>query len=193
MWGTTASLVVMLGFIIYGTIIMEKKMDQMTRQNLEITRQQSEEEKKRVEEASKTLVKKIAFEQSVNCLANNIYYEAATEPYEGKVAVGQVTINRTHDIDRPRTICGVVYEPFQFTWTRHKLKEVNEHLYQEAVAIAKRILTKKERSAIIGKDVTYYHAVWVHPEWADEHEIAAQIGNHIFYRREKIKINNEES
>jgi spore germination cell wall hydrolase CwlJ-like protein len=42
------------------------------------------------------------------CLAKNIFYEAANEPEEGKVAVGIVTLNRTGDNRFPNTICGVV-------------------------------------------------------------------------------------
>ena len=30
----------------------------------------------------------------LNCLTRNIYYEAGHEPFEGKVAVAQVTLNR---------------------------------------------------------------------------------------------------
>ena len=33
-------------------------------------------------------------ELQLECLAKNIYYEAGGEPFEGKVAVAQVTLNR---------------------------------------------------------------------------------------------------
>ena len=36
-------------------------------------------------------------EREVQCLARNIFYESASEPVEGKVAVGLVTLNRTAD------------------------------------------------------------------------------------------------
>ena len=42
------------------------------------------------------------------CLAKNIFYEAASEPEEGKVAVGLVTLNRARDQRFPNSICGVV-------------------------------------------------------------------------------------
>jgi len=32
--------------------------------------------------------------QQLECLTRNIYWEAASEPFEGKVAVAQVTMNR---------------------------------------------------------------------------------------------------
>jgi spore germination cell wall hydrolase CwlJ-like protein len=46
--------------------------------------------------------------QDIQCLARNIYYEAGSEPEEGKVAVGVVTINRANTPNYPSTICGVV-------------------------------------------------------------------------------------
>jgi spore germination cell wall hydrolase CwlJ-like protein len=46
--------------------------------------------------------------QDIQCLARNIYYEAGSEPEEGKVAVGVVTINRANAPNYPGTICGVV-------------------------------------------------------------------------------------
>ena len=44
------------------------------------------------------------------CMAKNIYYEAASESYEGKLAVAQVTMNRVNSPLYPKTICEVVYQ-----------------------------------------------------------------------------------
>ena len=46
--------------------------------------------------------------KDVDCLAKNIYYEAGSEPEEGKVAVAMVTINRVRDGRFGRTVCSVV-------------------------------------------------------------------------------------
>ena len=46
--------------------------------------------------------------KELQCLARNIFFEAASEPEEGKVAVGLVTLNRAQDSRFGRTICGVV-------------------------------------------------------------------------------------
>jgi spore germination cell wall hydrolase CwlJ-like protein len=48
-------------------------------------------------------------------LANLIYCEAATEPYEGKVAVGAVVINRVLSSVYPNTVVGVIYQNKQFS------------------------------------------------------------------------------
>ncbi|CAB4125131.1 Cell wall hydrolase, SleB [uncultured Caudovirales phage] len=55
-----------------------------------------------------TLTAPVLSYQDIQCLARNIYYEAGSEPEEGKVAVGLVTINRANTPNYPSTICGVV-------------------------------------------------------------------------------------
>jgi hypothetical protein len=47
-------------------------------------------------------------DKDIDCLARNIFYEAGSEPTEGKVAVGLVTINRANDPRYPQNVCGVV-------------------------------------------------------------------------------------
>jgi spore germination cell wall hydrolase CwlJ-like protein len=65
-----------------------------------------------------------ASKQDFDCLAKNIFYEAANEPEEGKVAVGMVTLNRASDSRFPSSICGVVNQKTVFEKTRVITKEV---------------------------------------------------------------------
>ena len=37
-------------------------------------------------------------QRQLSCLARNIYFEAGSEPFEGKVAVAQVTLNRADSV-----------------------------------------------------------------------------------------------
>jgi spore germination cell wall hydrolase CwlJ-like protein len=46
--------------------------------------------------------------KDIDCLAQNIFYEAGGESEEGKVAVAMVTINRVRDGRFGKTICSVV-------------------------------------------------------------------------------------
>lgn len=48
-------------------------------------------------------------------LANLIYCEAGAEPYDGKVAVGSVVINRVLSSKYPDTVLGVIYQNRQFS------------------------------------------------------------------------------
>ena len=72
--------------------------------------------------------KEVGRQSDLDCLARNIYYEAASEPTEGKVAVGLVTINRSNSGLFPNTICGVVNQrtDFSVAKTVTKIKTVTE-------------------------------------------------------------------
>lgn len=59
--------------------------------------------------------KEVGKQSDLECLARNIYYEAASESTEGKVAVGLVTINRSNSGNFPATICGVVNQRTDYT------------------------------------------------------------------------------
>jgi len=51
----------------------------------------------------------------LDLIARTVYAEAAGEPYEGKVAVAAVILNRVRSAEFPDTVAGVVYEPWQFS------------------------------------------------------------------------------
>jgi spore germination cell wall hydrolase CwlJ-like protein len=61
--------------------------------------------------------------RDVECLARNIFYEAGSEPLEGKVAVGMVTLNRAQDTRYPQSVCGVVRQHTVVT-VPQRVKEV---------------------------------------------------------------------
>ena len=63
-----------------------------------------------VETTANALVAPFVSNKDVECLARNIFYEAGSEPLEGKVAVGLVTMNRAQDPRYPAGICGVVQQ-----------------------------------------------------------------------------------
>ena len=54
-------------------------------------------------------------EGDLKLLANLIYCEAGGEPYEGKLAVGAVVINRVRSAKFPGTVMGVIYQKKQFS------------------------------------------------------------------------------
>jgi len=54
-------------------------------------------------------------EGDLKLLANLIYCEAGGEPYEGKLAVGSVVINRVRSEKFPGTVVGVIYQKKQFS------------------------------------------------------------------------------
>jgi len=127
------------------------------------------------------------FNKELACLTKNIYYEAAQESYEGKLAVAQVTLNRANDPNFPSTICGVVYQKTlgtcQFSWTCLKnLAIQNKYAWEESEMVARKALTQPVLHDIIAKNnVLYYHAVYVNPGWRGR--VITKIGNHVFYAK----------
>ena len=62
-----------------------------------------------------------AFEDSVECMAQNMYFEARNQPFKGMLAVGQVTMNRVADSRYPNTVCEVVKQgPVRESWKTKK-------------------------------------------------------------------------
>ena len=57
--------------------------------------------------------------EELKLLANIIYCEAGSESYVGKVAVGNVIMNRVKSASQPNTITEVVYEKGQFSPVRN--------------------------------------------------------------------------
>ena len=132
-------------------------------------------------------------ERQLDCLAKNIYHEAAGESFEGKVAVAQVTMNRAESGKFPSDVCAVVYQKnvfyekvvCQFSWYCQNGGQPlirSSAMYDESYKVAKKVLLEDFRLDIM-KDALYYHADYVNPQWGKEK--IGKIGRHIFYRDNK--------
>jgi len=133
-------------------------------------------------------------EKQLTCLAKNIYHEAATEPFEGKVAVAQVTLNRAASGKFPSDICDVVFQKnvfygkvvCQFSWYCESGPKVQSGVhYKESMEVAKKVLLENFRLPSLYKAM-YYHADYVNPNW--NLPKINQIGRHIFYGEKNGKI-----
>ena len=126
----------------------------------------------------------------LDCLARNIYHEAGNEPFEGKVAIAQVTINRAESGQFPSDICKVVYQKnvvyekvlCQFSWYCEQAstkKPMNGPVYTESMEVAKKVLLEGFRLNSV-KDALYFHGDYINPGW--HRQQVAKIGRHIFYK-----------
>ena len=135
------------------------------------------------------------------CLALNIYFEAAVESTAGKLAVAQVTLNRVKSQQYPETICKVVYEGphhasgfpkrdmCQFSWYCDGKGDVPRETpaWNESKHIAKYVLTHPNLIDITD-GATHYHADYIeNPRWAISRHRTLQIDTHIFYNKNKKK------
>lgn len=129
-------------------------------------------------------------QKQLDCLARNIYHEAGSEPFEGKVAVAQVTINRAESGDFPSDICQVVYQKnivyekvlCQFSWycsSASLKKPMNGPVYTESMEVAKKVLLEGFRLKSV-EHALYFHGDYIQPGW--KRERVAKIGQHIFYK-----------
>ena len=127
--------------------------------------------------------------RELDCLTRNIYWEAANEPFEGKVGVAQVTLNRMESGKFASSVCGVVYQKnifyqkivCQFSWfceSGHTTKTIHKPLWNESEEVAKKVLLEGFRLPGL-KDALYYHADYVNPGWKKPR--LEKIGHHIFY------------
>jgi len=111
----------------------------------------------------------------VNLLARLIHGEARGEPYEGKVAVGAVVLNRTRDPRFPKTIAGVIYQPGAFDAVYDG--QINLPPDQSSLNAA--------QDAMNGWDPTYGCVYYYNPNtatssWIWTRQIVVRIGEHNF-------------
>ena len=138
-----------------------------------------------------------SLENDYHCLASNIYWESRNQSLGGKLAVGQVVLNRVDNKRFPDTICEVVKQTkfypsgkinlhdCQFSWYCDGKSDIpleNElDIYEESFILATKLLEKRPIDFTEGS--THYHNDKVYPYWADSLERTTRIDNHIFYRR----------
>ena len=146
-------------------------------------------------EATKTVFAKkqpLVDEAELDCLATNVYFEAASESDLGKIAVAMVTLNRVNSPKFPKTICGVVYQQSmspkvkgcQFSWTcdGRSDKIIDQAKYEAIRRLSRDVLLGKDKLVDIVDGALYYHAVYVRPTWAKYVKRVARIDTHIFYK-----------
>jgi spore germination cell wall hydrolase CwlJ-like protein len=136
-------------------------------------------------------------QKQVECLADNIFFEAAYEPREGQVAVAVVTFNRVNSHHFAKDICGVVKEKStrvcQFSWycqdreraasyNKEKyLTENQKEVYNNIYNLALYLYVNSNRIVDNTGGALYYHADYVKPNWRHLNR-TVKIGRHIFYK-----------
>jgi hypothetical protein len=131
------------------------------------------------------------------CLAEVLYYEARGEGTEGQKAVAEVVLQRTRDGNYPRTICGVVYEgvqshshycQFSFACDGALRQPKEGTTWSRVRRLADAIVSGAVRLAGETRHAIAYHNTGVEPGWAETMVKTAQIGNHVFYRRDFARM-----
>ncbi len=108
-------------------------------------------------------------------IARLIHAEARAEPFEGKVAVAAVLLNRVESPSFPNSVAGVIYQPLAFESVANgqfNLPPTNEEV-------------KAARSALNGWDPTHGALFFWNPskpvnQWIWSRRIVRRIGGHVF-------------
>jgi spore germination cell wall hydrolase CwlJ-like protein len=131
----------------------------------------------------------------VECLAQNIYFEAGREEYRGQLAVAFVTLRRAENVNYPKSVCGVVRQKTegtcQFSWwcedhkrekaIKYRYTYAEKQQYNESRKVALHAYLNWEDMKDPTKGALFYHNTSVNPRWKLIKTV--QIGNHIFYRK----------
>ena len=123
-------------------------------------------------------------EQS-NCIAVAIYHEARGEALDGQLAVARVIMNRAASGKYPGSWCGVVKQPWQFSFVNPRTGDYpavnfSSASWRKAQAITRLAISNAVPS--LSHDVLWYHADYVAPSWGRRLSRVQKIGTHIFYR-----------
>lgn len=119
--------------------------------------------------------------EEMQCLAGTIYFESKGESLAGQLAVAKVVLARAESGRFPNSVCGVVYQPKQFSFVRGgKMPRIKKSgkTWSNAVAIAKIASNDHWESQVEG--ALFFHANYVSPGWKLTR--VGQIDRHIFYR-----------
>jgi spore germination cell wall hydrolase CwlJ-like protein len=140
------------------------------------------------------------FAEETLCLAKNLYFEAGNQPLAGKIAVGQVTLNRVGHEKFPSSICAVVYQTkeykkswktgekiprrgmCQFSWFCDGKDDTPKDsvTFEKCMIIARQI--QNGEFGDITEGALWYHADYIKPYWSMNLNKTVHIDQHIFYK-----------
>jgi spore germination cell wall hydrolase CwlJ-like protein len=113
----------------------------------------------------------------IECLSRVAYHEAKGESDRGMIAVMQVTMNRVKSEKFANTICGVVYSPNQYSWSKYNPPIKEPKQYERAKRLAYEVVNGKHHD-ISGKAL-YFNSLHKQPKGT---VCTVRIGGHSFYK-----------
>lgn len=117
---------------------------------------------------------------AVLCLAQNLYFEARHESLIAMEAVAATVFNRMTLPNYPSTVCGVVYQYRQYSWTLVYSRWTTTPP-KKFVELSRQFLNNRHEIQS-AHPVTHFHRYDISPKWAPTLTPVTQIGAHIFYR-----------
>ncbi len=109
-------------------------------------------------------------------LARLVTAEAKGEPYEGKVEVAAVVLNRVEHEQYPDTIEGVIYQERQFEPVENG--SINQPASPEAKQAVNEALVAQGKEN--KQSLNFYNPDMVESKWHESKTVTTVIGNHVF-------------
>jgi spore germination cell wall hydrolase CwlJ-like protein len=153
-------------------------------------------------------IAKIVDPKQVACMAQNIFYEAGSEPLMGQAAVARVVMNRiAHGFGK--NPCSVIHQSTlvervidnqiqmiklcQFSWVCEGKGDPNKNnpKYKQAEQVAYDVLAYDSYKEVLPGTALFFHNIQVDPLWP--YKQVAKIGNHIFYSKTKKPQKNDQN
>ena len=158
--------------------LIVKENDEMSEEKSELINE-IEELKKVVDELSESQSSPSPVSRGSvdrNILAKIIHAEAKGESMNGKIAVGNVVLNRVKSDGFPNTIQEVIYQPGQFDPVRSG--SINQTPCDDSLNAAKMVLNGDR---VVNRDVLYfYNPETATSDWIFTRKVVTTIGNHAF-------------
>ena len=138
--------------------------------------------------------------EQLECIADNIYYEANSESKVGKIAIARVIMNRVNDPRFPNDPCSVVYDGAKYSKEKSHLQRGNcqfswlcqgkkppkpkHNDWLEALEIAVEVYIEKKYTEVLPRSL-FFHNEGAKPNW--KYRFDKKIGHHLFYSSPKRK------
>lgn len=123
-------------------------------------------------------------QSSMDCLVCNCYHESRGEIYDGKVAVNKVVMSRAKSKAYPNSICGVIWQRAQFSWTADRIP--NNISIPARRAGDQRAFRECQRASEVALQegangvLNFYNPKKASPRWARSMRKCGRVGNHLF-------------
>jgi spore germination cell wall hydrolase CwlJ-like protein len=128
--------------------------------------------------------------KQILCLTSALHAEARGEPPEGIRAVATVIYNRTKHKNYPSDFCGVIKQPYQFSYLNGG-KPIVKPTYKPSEHKVKATIDQLAFEAAVGRlntslspEFLFYHTTKLKklPKWSKKAKISVIIGRHKFIK-----------
>jgi N-acetylmuramoyl-L-alanine amidase len=126
--------------------------------------------------------------RSITCLSQAIHGEAGNQPFEGKIAVAHVIVNRTKEPNYPSDICSLLRQKSQFNYIA-KVKHIHEEKpaeyaqMLESVKAAAMVMNGEARDPTDGSLYFVNRKIATYTKWLKPLKKTTKIGDHTFYKK----------